>query len=409
MDPSRRFTAEKHPQSKSETPSLWAAANIPTGGNIMPNSLRTALAGAVRRPPGAWIVLAAALAFATPAHALTCGQVVTGTVTLTSDLVCQNTTGLIVQSNRVTINLNGHSIRCVSASGYEGSCQAPNVGQAIGNSGIQVAPNGWTLGGPTIENIKINGPGEIYGFEYGISVTGSFDVTINHVTITGPVDDHPPSLVNPGRSFAAGVDVTAGQCNVDQPTLHSITIESSEITNQSIGVWMSAVSCALVEKNFIHDNTGSHKSFFVYGILSTGQASPWPVSERNVFFDNRVYRNGNNVYEFNWPGSWQFMFPEYDAGISISGGTATHNLISHNDVVGNCGDGIEFNTAANTNTVTENTSLDNSTATYGGRCLKVPPATFFDAAERWAGVVNTWDPNNQCDTKSPGVPANACQ
>jgi hypothetical protein len=355
------------------------------------------------------MVLAAALIFTTPAHALTCGQVVTGVVTLTADLDCQNSTGLIVQSNRVTINLNGHTIRCQSASGYEGSCQAPNVGQAIGNSGIQVAPNGWTLGGPVIDNIQINGPGEIYGFEYGISVTGGFDVTIDHVTITGPVDDHPPSLVNPGRSFAAGIDVTAGQCNVDVPQQRSITIESSDISNQSIGIWMAAVSCAVVKNNFIHDNTGSHKSFFVYGILSTGQASPWPVSDRNVFSDNRVFRNGNNVYEFNWPGTWQFMFPEYDAGIAIEGGTATHNLVLNNDVVGNCGDGITFNTSANDNTVSGNTSLDSSTATYGGRCLTVPPGTFFDAAERWAGVVNNWDPNNDCVTRSPGVPATACQ
>jgi hypothetical protein len=375
----------------------------------MLNSLRTTLAGTGRRPLGAWTVVAAALVFATPAHALTCGQVVTGVVTLTADLVCQNTTGLIVQTNRTTIKLNGHSIRCLSALGYEGSCQAPNVGQAIGNSGIQVAPNGWMLGGPVIDNVEIIGPGEISGFEYGISVTGGFDVTIDHVTITGPVDDHPPSLVNPGRSFAAGIDVTAGQCNVDQPTLHSITIESSDISNQTIGIWMSAVSCALVNNNYIHDNTGSHKTSFVDGILLAGQASPpWPVSEHNVFSDNRVYRNGNNVYQFNWPGTWQFMFPEYDAGIDISGGTATHNLILHNDVVGNCGDGIEFNIAANNNTVSENTSLDNSTLTYGGRCLKVPKGTFFDAATRWAGVVNTWDPNNHCDTRSPGVPATAC-
>jgi len=375
----------------------------------MLNSLPATLARTVQPTLKAWIIVAAALIFASPAHALICGQVVTGTVTLTADLVCQNTTGLIVQSNDVTINLNGHSIRCLSALGYEGSCQAPNVGQAIGNSGIQVAPKGWTLGGPVIDRVEINGPGEISGFEYGINVTGGFDVTIDHVTITGPADDHPPSLVNPGRAFAAGIDVTASQCNVDVPQQHSVTIESSEITNQTVGIWMSAVSCALVEKNFIHDNTSSHKSSFAYGILLAGQASPpWPVSERNVFSENRVIRNGNNVNEFNWPGTWQFMFPMFDAGIAISGGTATHNLILHNDVVGNCGDGIEFNIASSSNTVSGNTSLDNSTANYGGRCDAVPPGTFFDVAERWTGAVNNWDPND-CHTRSTGVPPAACQ
>ena len=375
----------------------------------MLNLLRATLAGTVRGPLGAWMALAAALVFAAPAQALTCGQVVTGVVTLTADLDCQNSTGLIVQTNNVTINLNGHTIRCLSATGYLGSCQAPNMGQAIGTSGILVAPKGWVLGGPVIYKIEIIGPGEIDGFMYGISVTGAFEVTINHVTITGPVDYNPPSDVNPGRSFAAGINVTAAQCNVDLPGQHSITIESSDISNQTFGIWMSAVSCAVVNNNDIHDNTGSHKTFFVYGILLSGQGSPWPVSVRNLISDNRVIRNGNNAYEFNWPGSWLFMYPEFDAGISIQGGTATQNQILNNEVVGNCGDGIEFNTDANNNTVSGNTALDNSTLTYGGRCFAVKPGTMFDAAERWPGVVNNWSPNNHCQTRSPGVPANACQ
>ena len=375
----------------------------------MMNSLRAAPAKTARRQLGAWFVLVAALLFAMPAHALTCGQVVTGVVTLTADLTCQNSTALLVQSSSTTINLNGHSLRCISATGYLGSCQAPNVGQAIGNAGILVAPNGWTLGDPVIENIKIIGPGVISGFEYGVDIAGAFAVTINHVTITGPVDDNPPSDVNPGRSFAAGINATADQCSRDTSSeLRSLTITSNDISNQDIGVWMSAVSCAVVVNNYIHDNTSSHKSFFAYGILLTGQASPWPLSVHNVISDNRVNRNGNNVYEFNWPGSWQFMYPAFDAGIAITGGTATHNLILNNQVVGNCGDGIEFNTAANNNTVSGNTALENSKLTYGGRCDAVPPKTFFDAAERWPGVVNDWDPNT-CQTKSPGVPAIACQ
>jgi len=355
------------------------------------------------------MALAAALVFATPAQALTCGQAVTGVVTLTADLDCLNSSGLIVQTNNVTIYLNGHTIRCHSTTGYMGSCQAPNVGQAIGTAGIQVVPAGWTPpGGSVIYKIGIIGPGEIDGFEYGINVTGAFEVTIDLVTITGPVDDNPPSDVNPGRSYAAGIWVNAAQCNVDLPGKNSITIESSDISNQSVGIWMGAVSCAAIKSNYIHDNTGSHKEFFVYGIELAGQTSAWPATTQNVISENRVYRNGNNVYEFNWPGSWQFMFPEFDAGISIGGETATQNQILNNEVIGNCGDGIEFNDAIN-NTVTGNTALDNSTLTYGGRCFAVQPGTMFDAAERWPGVVNNWIPINHCQTKSPGAPANACQ
>ena len=375
---------------------------------MMRNRLCVALTKTVRGRLGAWMILATALAFASPAHALTCGQIVTGVVTLNADLICQNSTGLIVQTSNVTVNLNGHTIRCLSATGYLGSCQAPNVGQAIGTSGILIAPKGWTLGGPVIDRIQINGPGEIEGFMYGINVTGAFEVTIDHVTITGPADNHPPSLVNPGRSFAAGIDVTAAQCNVDLPGQPSIAIEASDISNQSVGIWMSAVSCAVVRNNDIHDNTGSHKTFFVYGILLAGQGSPWPVSEENLISDNRVIRNGNNVDENNWPGSWMFNHPDFDAGIAIRGGTATHNRILNNEVVDNCGDGIMFHYAASGNTVSGNTSLGNSMLTYGGRCFAVAPGTMFDASERWPGVVNNWNPNH-CQTRSPGVPAAACQ
>ena len=114
----------------------------------MLNSLPATLARTVQPTLKAWIIVAAALIFASPAHALICGQVVTGTVTLTADLVCQNTTGLIVQSNDVTINLNGHSIRCLSALGYEGSCQAPNVGQAIAFVNETGTAAGFTAAGP---------------------------------------------------------------------------------------------------------------------------------------------------------------------------------------------------------------------------------------------------------------------
>jgi hypothetical protein len=223
------------------------------------------------------------------------------------------------------------------------------------------------------------------------------------------VDDNPPSLVNPGRSFAAGINLLSLQCNSDLPSKSSIVISSSDISNQTLGIWMSAVSCGVVRNNRVHDNTGSHKTFFVYGILLAGQGAPFGPTEKNLIEDNQVIRNGNNVYEGNWPGNWMENYPDFDAGIAVRGGTAIDNEILHNVVSENCGDGIMFHVHADNNTVAANTMLANSQLTFGGRCLAVPVGTSFDAAERWPGVVNNWIKNNTCHTQSPGVPANVCQ
>src|SRR5579863_4065525 len=84
--------------------------------------------------PATWIM--AAIFLVSPAHALTCGTTLTTSTILTADLVCNNTDGLIIDADNVTLDLNGHVISCVSSTGYLGSCQ-PAYNQSPTTSGIQ--------------------------------------------------------------------------------------------------------------------------------------------------------------------------------------------------------------------------------------------------------------------------------
>src|SRR5262249_13336173 len=108
---------------------------------------------------------------ANSAMALNCMSLVSGNVTLTADLTCNNVTGLQVAADNTTINLNGHTITCMGA-GFAGSCQMP-----AGASGILSINH---------NTVAILGPGTISGFENGIAMFGGKGLLIRDVTVTGP-------------------------------------------------------------------------------------------------------------------------------------------------------------------------------------------------------------------------------
>jgi parallel beta-helix repeat protein len=89
---------------------------------------------------------------------VTCGSVVSGTVTLRKNMNCTDD-GLIIGEDATTLNLNGFSI------------QGP--GKDSSNAGISV----------TKDNIKILGPGVISGFETGILLTGGGEISVNSVIL----------------------------------------------------------------------------------------------------------------------------------------------------------------------------------------------------------------------------------
>jgi len=89
-----------------------------------------------------------------------CGQVVEGLVEFNSDLIC-NYDGLIVGADNTTIRLNGHTLR-------ESDPLSSNVG-------ISVYDN---------NGIKIEGPGKIEGFQYGIIISDSVGTSISSMNLT---------------------------------------------------------------------------------------------------------------------------------------------------------------------------------------------------------------------------------
>ena len=84
-----------------------------------------------------------------------CGQVVSGTVTLTSNLQCAGD-GLIVGADHTIINLNGYKLM--------------GPGKDSSKVGIMV---------PATADVQIAGPGAITGFQAGVLMTGAQHINVN--------------------------------------------------------------------------------------------------------------------------------------------------------------------------------------------------------------------------------------
>ena len=99
------------------------------------------------------------LSLASTSGVVTCGQTITEDVTLTSDLNCSSGDGLIVGASGITINLNGYKI----TAGEDASSSGSSI-DYDGSSGILVA---------NVDDVSINGLGEISYFDKGVTFMGS--------------------------------------------------------------------------------------------------------------------------------------------------------------------------------------------------------------------------------------------
>src|SRR5262245_66129386 len=101
----------------------------------------------------AWtrVVVATCLAlFPTSSDALTCGQSVTANTVMTANLMCSDTSGLILGAPGITLDMAGYEIRCVTGS----SCASGTNGEL---AGVVLAAS----------NTTVKGPGRITGFLAG--------------------------------------------------------------------------------------------------------------------------------------------------------------------------------------------------------------------------------------------------
>ena len=304
---------------------------------------------------------------------ITCNMLVTGTIKVGNDLTCVDTDALIVASDNVVIDLNGHRINCIG-SGYLGSCQG-------------IAPTGGAVDEEPEDGVNITAHinvhvldtkegGTIDGFDNAIHIERSQEVKIEHLTLTGP----PGQVVNP-RPFSHGVLIRGSTCAGDA-NIHigSGQFSGNEMMNHNQGIAING-SCVSVVHNIVHHNN-SNGSVPSNGIL-LNQAS------NNVVRGSEVFANGDTVDPLN-----------QDGGITIRQDSRDNHIVN-NRVLSNFGDGISIRNASVNNFIDNNTMLFNGGVLLGSE--------YYDAAGRGApGELNKWNQNNQCVTQNQEVPPGVC-
>jgi hypothetical protein len=326
----------------------------------------------------------AAMLLTTPAHAaLSCGQVVTGAVTLTANLVCSGP-GLIVGADNTTIDLNGFKLSCSGGGGgYLGSCQ---------NSLLTPQPLPLSIPGITsngFNNVTVHGPGTIWGFGEGVKMLNGNGLGVIGVTISGPVEPVSVDFIS-RRLLSVGVVIAQTKCSIGILALgYSATVEYNDVSNVTQGVQVSSASCVLVSANYLHDTSGAYGDTHGIDVIAAGN---------NTISSNIVMRNGNN----------QGLTGGVDGGIMLLNSGSNGNLVFQNYVADNCGDGITARNGAQNNNIFLNFSYNNSVSTQGGKCVFAPIGSFFDVSDRAEGPGNTWNKNNSCKSQSAGIPAGVC-
>lgn len=177
---------------------------------------------------------------------ISCGQEIKGIVTLRQNLNCAGD-GLIVGDNndngtKTTINLNGFSIH--------------GPGADSSKVGISISEN----------NVSINGPGIISGFEEGILATRSNQLKISSITL----QNNEIAILTTG---ANSVEVKENMMKnntigVDSHSSSSVNVESNLISNNGfVGIMFVNTTESNLAKNNI--NGSQYGIFFVSSMENT--------------------------------------------------------------------------------------------------------------------------------------------
>jgi len=298
--------------------------------------------------------LALAAAFPTVVCAQGCGDTVTSDVVLTADLLCVDQNGLTVSVDGVTIDLGGHTIKCV------GQIGAPQHCQHLGWVGINT--NGHS--DVTIKN------GIVDRFAIGIHVNVGRNVTVRDVTVTGPELGWE---VNRGESV--GILVENVQCR------EGALIDGNTVDNHRYGIRLMNSNCVKIQHNSLTQNDAYAESHGILLVSSSG----------NTLTANFVNDNGAEVAGCG--------------GITLAG-TSSDNRVARNTVLRNCGDGISARDSANYNTISGNSARSNPPGPYS-QCASLSSPPFADLADRSLGP-NKWARTNNCWTEGGIVPSDVC-
>ena len=301
---------------------------------------------------------------ATPITSPTCPQVVSGSVRLETDLLCLNTSGLIVGADNTVIDLNGHTIKCQGA-GYFGSCQGPVA--ANGQNGIDTR---------TRSNVHIFSHvpgGTIDGFDIGILIRpGSSNIKVKQLIITGPAGA--PNARRP--SFTIGVRIDGVNCGGGNVKIGGGTNTGNDISNHNRGIQLFASSCVYIGYNRVHDN---RKNFLVPTLGDHAVGIAVFDSPNNEIRSNVVTNNGDGF--------------QIEGGIALIDPPTTSLLVVETEANKNLGNGIETIQGAVANDILNNQMLNNR---------------IIDAFSDQISV-NSWNENNRCLTQStPQPPPGVC-
>jgi len=308
-------------------------------------------------------MLALAAAFPTVVCAqVTCGQVVTSDLTLLPPQLgpplveCENSDGLKVGADGITIDLGVWEIRCVGAN---------SVPHCQGSGLIGIDTQGHS--NVTIKN------GIVGRFDVGIHVNGGGNVTVWDVLVTGPAWSEGGGYSSRASS-ATGILVGNVSCR------DGALIDGNTVDNHLIGIKLVSSRCVKVQHNIVTQNDGPTEA---HGILVMD-------SSRNTLTANTVSNNGAN-----YAGS---------SGITLAG-TSSENRLTRNILRNNCGDGISARDTASLNNISNNSARGNPPGGLGDCSVSGGP--FYDLADR-TNSSNNWSKTNACETENERIPANVC-
>ena len=185
-----------------------------------------------------------------PQGTVACGQVVQGNVTLTANLNCTGD-GLIVGDDGTTINLNGFGI----------------FGPGADSSKVGI--------GVSEDNVAINGPGIISGFQAGILATGAKELTASSLIMQN----------NQIAAFFTGADLASIQENI--------------IKNNNIAIASHSTSGLNVETNLMDSNALAGVTY-VNTDESSVNSNNIQGSQNAIFLDSQSTENTvqlNNAHD----------------------------------------------------------------------------------------------------------------
>ncbi len=181
---------------------------------------------------------------------VSCGETITTSVKLTSDLVCDGT-ALYIGADNVVLDLNGHSIR--------NSGQASPTDQSMGyasSSGISVM---------NADGVTISGLGSVSEFGAGISIIGSSGTHVTDLQLSGNTIG---ILVSGADEFelARNSLTNNGMGIVADTSTDGVIVFNSLVTNERQGILLKASNNNVVAADDLYGNGD-------YGVSADVQSS----------------------------------------------------------------------------------------------------------------------------------------